>query len=68
MSRLPEDGSADDDLRAALQAELDAAHPVFVAAALEYTMRNLPIRETAFFGGFAPLIFHPNRWRLGEGS
>lgn len=67
-SRLPEDGPPDDALRADLQAELDAARPVFVAAAMEYTLRNLPIRETAFFGGYAPLIFHANRWRLDEGS
>lgn len=52
--------------RAAMQAEIDMIKPVFVAACLEYTARELPIRETAFFGGFAPLIFHESRWTLPE--
>ncbi len=43
-------------------AELAGARATFLAAALEYAMRNYPIRETAFFGGYAPLIFHPDRW------
>jgi tetratricopeptide (TPR) repeat protein len=50
----------------ALQARLDQAHATFLAAALEYTARGLPIRETAFVGGYAPLIFHPEQWSLPQ--
>lgn len=50
--------------RGALQARIDAARPAFVAAALEFAMRGHSIREAAFFGGFAPLIFRAQEWRL----
>lgn len=65
-SAVEEATSADDARRAELQAGIDAAKLVFVAAAMEYAVRGLPIRETAFFGGYAPLIFHSNRWRLPD--
>jgi hypothetical protein len=55
-----------EDERAAMAAEIESIQPVFVAACLEYTARELPIRESAFFGGYAPLIFHESRWRLPE--
>lgn len=51
-------------LRAELQQQVDAAQPVFVAAGLEYAVRGLPIRQTAFFGGYAPLIFNPGDWNV----
>lgn len=60
-------GETTPERRAELQAAVDAAKPVFTAAALEYAVRELPIRETAFFGGYAPLIFHTNRWTLPDG-
>ena len=47
-----------------LQDGIDEARPVFLGAALEYVLRGFPIRETAFFGGYAPLIFHSDKWRL----
>jgi hypothetical protein len=47
-----------------LQAAIDDARPAFLGAALEYALRGYPIRETAFFGGYAPLIFHSDKWRL----
>jgi tetratricopeptide (TPR) repeat protein len=50
--------------RQALQARVLEAKPFFVRAAIEYAVRNLPIQETAFIGGYAPLIFHANRWEL----
>jgi tetratricopeptide (TPR) repeat protein len=56
----------DDAEREGLADEIETIRPLFVAAALEYTARGLPIRETAFFGGFAPLIFHESRWKLPE--
>jgi len=55
-----------DEEREAMAAEIEAIKPVFVAACLEYTARELPIRETVFFGGYAPLIFHETRWNLPE--
>jgi len=50
--------------RATLQASLDAARAVFVAAALEYALAGHDIRETAFIGGYAPLVFHADEWVL----
>jgi len=52
------------DARAALSVELAEDHAVFVAAGLEYVLRELDIRQAAFSGGYAPMIFHPKRWRL----
>ncbi|MBZ5637980.1 MAG: tetratricopeptide repeat protein [Acidobacteriia bacterium] len=43
-------------------ARLKEAHRIFVAAGIEYAARGLPIRETAFSKGFAPLVFHPEQW------
>jgi tetratricopeptide (TPR) repeat protein len=57
-------GWKDKQARQASQARLDAMHPVFVAAALEYALQGNSIREAAFFGGYAPLIFKPKEWRL----
>jgi tetratricopeptide (TPR) repeat protein len=50
--------------RAALSAELAGAHSIFVAAGLEYALRNLDIRQAAFSGGYAPMVFHAKRWLL----
>lgn len=50
--------------RERLAAAIARAKPIFVAAGLEYALRNLPIREAAFVGGFAPLIFQPAEWEL----
>jgi len=58
--------SVDDETFAGFKSEVGKAKAVFVAAGLEYALRNLPIRETAFFGGYAPLIFHPQKWSLDQ--
>ena len=50
--------------REILQTRLDAARALFVAAALEYALAGYNIRETAFVGGFAPLVFHADEWVL----
>jgi hypothetical protein len=50
--------------RVALAAELAADHAVFVAAGLEYALRGLDIRQAAFSGGYAPMVFHAKRWRF----
>jgi hypothetical protein len=60
----PPPESSDPELRRKLQARLDEAKPVFVAAALEFALRGYDIREAAFSGGFAPLIFHAERWKI----
>jgi len=54
----------DAEARMALQSRLDATRPVFVAAALEYALQGNSIREAAFFGGYAPLIFKSKEWKL----
>lgn len=53
--------------RQKLQRRIDDARPVFVSAALEYVARGLSIREHAFFGGYAPLIFRERDWKLPGG-
>jgi tetratricopeptide (TPR) repeat protein len=65
-SEIPEGSSLTDEGRAELQDRLDRARPVFVAAAMEYALRRLPIRETAFFGGYAPLIFKREEWNVPD--
>ena len=52
------------ELRASLGKELREARGQFVAAALEYAMRGLPIRETAFREGYAVRIFQDTDWEL----
>jgi len=49
---------------AELRAASAAAKPLFVAAGLEYVLRGYGIRETAFFGGYAPLIFRESEWNV----
>jgi len=49
--------------RRAYLAKLKEAKAVFVPAALEYTLRGLDIRQTAFFGGYARLILNRSAWR-----
>jgi tetratricopeptide (TPR) repeat protein len=66
QAELPVEASPTEDDRERLQSTLDEAHGLFVAAGLEYGVRNHPIRETAFFGGYAPLIFHAHRWTIAE--
>jgi tetratricopeptide (TPR) repeat protein len=54
---------------AAQQDELNRLKAVFVAVALEYMHRGHSIRQVAFFGGYAPMIFHADRWKIpGSGA
>ena len=50
--------------RKAFNARIQAVRPVFVGAALESMRRRINLREAAFFGGYAPLIFHAREWRI----
>ena len=52
--------------RASARDELAKIKAVFVAVALEYAYQGHPIRETAFQGGYAPLIFHASRWEAQD--
>jgi len=61
-SKQPEGVSS--DRREELREVVRRDQPVFVAAALEYVVRNLSIRETAFFGGYAPMIFRQEAWKI----
>ncbi|MCP3980992.1 MAG: hypothetical protein GY716_16980 [bacterium] len=47
-----------------LQAVIDEAKAYFLAGAFEYVGRGNSIREAAFFGGYAPLIFHAREWQI----
>jgi hypothetical protein len=57
---------ADDAVRKAQAQVLATARPIFVSAAVEYVLRDFPMRETAFQGGWAPLLFQPSEWKLPE--
>lgn len=50
--------------RQAFDARIVAARPLFVGAALESTRRGTNLREAAFFGGYALLIFHAREWQV----
>lgn len=60
------EGKATPELRAEVEGAIRAARPVFLAAALEYTLRGFPIRETAFKDGYAVLIFQDALWGWPE--
>jgi tetratricopeptide (TPR) repeat protein len=57
-------GELDEPAQIALHERLAKAHAVFLGAALEYTLQGESIREAAFSGGYAPLIFQSNEWKL----
>jgi tetratricopeptide (TPR) repeat protein len=63
-ARASADPAPDAAARKEIEDSLAKAQPLFAAAALEYLYRNLDLRETAFLGGYAPLIFHPEDWKL----
>ena len=54
----------DPAVRAKQQEAIAAAKPLLASAAVEYVLRDLPLRETAFQGGWAPLLFQPSEWEL----
>lgn len=47
-----------------LRDRLRKIHPPFLAAALAYALDGYNIREAAFHGGYAPLVFRPTEWRI----
>ena len=64
MTEVEESQKLKKKRRKQLQRGIDAARPIFFRAGLEYVLRGYGIRETAFFGGYAPLIFHSDKWKL----
>jgi tetratricopeptide (TPR) repeat protein len=46
------------------QEALDETKKVFVTAGLEFALRGYDIREAAFLGGYAPLVFQSTEWVL----
>jgi len=56
----------DEPRRKQINADLRLDKGVFVAAALEYAARGHGIREAAFFGGYAPLVFQKSAWKVGK--
>jgi tetratricopeptide (TPR) repeat protein len=71
QAKLARDARAEADASAPLSIELrkeflermEPLRPRFVAAAQEYLTRGYNLREAAFFGGYAPLVFHLREWR-----
>lgn len=51
-------------LRGEIDGKLKEARKLFVAAALEYAVRRLPLRETAFREGYAVLVFQNSEWEV----
>ena len=64
MAEVTEGAPLSDEDRVRLRARFAELQPVFVAAALEYAIRGHSIREAAFFGGYAPMIFRAQNWHL----
>jgi hypothetical protein len=55
---------ADATVRSKQREAIASAKSLLASAAVEYVLRDLPLRETAFSGGWAPLLFQPAEWEL----
>jgi tetratricopeptide (TPR) repeat protein len=62
--KLREEGKWDPSARQEAAERLQSVRTRFVAAGIEYAVRRLPIRETAFTGQFATLVFQQSEWDL----
>lgn len=63
---LAEAGRLDAEARDRIEAAIRAIRGVFVAAGIEYAVRRLPLRETAFRDQLGTLVFQEAEWRLPE--
>jgi hypothetical protein len=63
-AEVAEAGEIDKPTLREYRQRMKAVRAVFVPAALEYALRGHDIRQTAFFGGYAPLIFSRKAWKL----
>lgn len=63
FAEAEEEPEIDRKKRREYRRRLNALRPVFTFAALEYTLRGYGIRQTAFFGGYAPLILKRSAWK-----
>lgn len=52
--------------RRKLERRVEEIKATFVAVAMRYAIGRHGIREAAFFGGYAPLIFRPREWNLPQ--
>ena len=64
LAEVAQAGAIDKATRQRYRRQLKELQAVFVPAALEYVLRGHSIRQTAFFGGYAPLILNRRAWRL----
>jgi hypothetical protein len=55
-----------DSQRKEMNQALKAAKHAFVSAGLEFALHGYDIREAAFLGGYAPLVFQASEWRLAR--
>ena len=53
-----------DDRRIEMKQALAEAQQIFVSAGLEFALHGYDIREAAFLGGYAPLVFQSVEWKL----
>jgi tetratricopeptide (TPR) repeat protein len=51
-------------VRAGFEKDLRSLRALFAGAGLEYAVRRLPIRETAFHDGYAVLVFQDSEWTV----
>ncbi len=54
----------DEAVRSKQRQAIATAKSLLASAAVEYVLRDLPLRETAFSGGWAPLLFQASEWEL----
>lgn len=64
LAEVEQAGQVEKETRQQYRDQLREIRAVFVPAALEYVLRGHSIRQTAFFGGYAPLILNRKAWRL----
>jgi tetratricopeptide (TPR) repeat protein len=64
LAKAAEETEIDKETRLQYRAQLKEIRAIFVPAALEYVLRGHSIRQTAFFGGYAPLILNRRAWRV----
>lgn len=57
-----------EERRKEMDQALEASMQLFVSAGLEFALRGYDIREAAFLGGYAPLVFQPGEWKLDSGD
>jgi tetratricopeptide (TPR) repeat protein len=65
-ARREEAGAWDRAAREEASERLREIRGRFLAAGIEYAVRKLPLRETAFSGNYATLVFQDSEWELPD--